>query len=231
LKKLAIYTARARTAVERDGYTHEMVVIPQPEGPARLVLGLRHLYGGLEAIGADEPTRWDVVARVARDCVPAIRNNLMRDLVRRSDPARTSEIAAAVDMVTKTAHQHLEDLALLKLANRTKSSDKGNAPDRWEASAWLREYWPEPESERECTYVRVTRLKRKATKTPIARPQTHPFVHLSLTLASQRAATMAPATETGWLAPTQTAGRSEAASWPTPTTPRKEPINDRQDPA
>jgi hypothetical protein len=53
---LATYTARARTAVERDGYTHELVVIPQAEGPARLVLGLRHLYGGLEAIGADEPT-------------------------------------------------------------------------------------------------------------------------------------------------------------------------------
>ena len=107
LIKLATYTARARTAVERDGYSHELVVIPQAEGPARLVLELRHLYGGLEAIGADEPTRWAVVARVARDCVAAIRNKLIGNLVTRAAAARTSEVAASVGMVTKTAHQHL----------------------------------------------------------------------------------------------------------------------------
>jgi hypothetical protein len=152
LIRLATYTARARTAVERDGYTHELVVIPQAEGPARLVLGLRHLYGGLEAIGADEPTRWAVVARVARDCVSAIRSKLIGELVRRTDPARTSEVAAAVGMVTKTAHQHLEDLALLGLADRTKTSKADNAPDLWSASDWLREFWPDPKSESEMYY-------------------------------------------------------------------------------
>jgi hypothetical protein len=154
LVALATYTARARTAVERDGYSHELVVIPQAEGPARLVLALRHLYGGLEAIGADEPTRWAVTARVARDCVPAIRNKLIADLVGRTDPARTSDVAAAVGMVTKTAHQHLEDLALLGLADRAKTSDAGNAPDLWSASDWLRRFWPDAESEREM-YVRT----------------------------------------------------------------------------
>ena len=166
---LATYTARARTAVERDGYTHELVVIPQAEGPARLVLGLRHLYGGLEAIGADEPTRWAVVARVARDCVPAIRHKLIGDLVRRTAPARTSEVAAAVGMVTKTAHQHLEDLALLGLADRTKTSEADNAPDLWSASDWLREFWPDPKSEREMYYGRVAGLKKRTSKTPTLR--------------------------------------------------------------
>jgi hypothetical protein len=32
-------------------------------------------------------------------------------------------------MVTKTAHRHLEDLALRKLADRTKTSSSDNAPD------------------------------------------------------------------------------------------------------
>ena len=32
LIKLATYTARARTAVEHDGYTKELLVIPQAEG-------------------------------------------------------------------------------------------------------------------------------------------------------------------------------------------------------
>jgi hypothetical protein len=149
---LSIYTARARTAVERDGYTNEVVVIPQAEGPARLVLGLRHLYGGLEAIGADKPTRWAVVARVARDCVSAIRSKLIGELVRRTDPARTSDVAAAVDVVTKTAHRHLEDLALLGLADRTRASEADNAPDLWAASQWLRDSWPDPKSETEMYY-------------------------------------------------------------------------------
>jgi len=115
---------------------------------------MRHLYGGLEAIGVDEPTRWAVAARVARDCVPAIRNKLIRYLVGGTQAARTSDVAAAVGMVTKTAHQHLEDLALLGLADRAKTSDAGNAPDLWSASDWLREFWPDPESEREM-YVRT----------------------------------------------------------------------------
>jgi hypothetical protein len=149
LIKLATYTARARTAVERDGYTRELLVIPQAEGPARLVLGLRHLYGGLEGIGADEVTRWSVVGRVARDCVPAIRNTLIRHLVDTTTPERTSDIAQAVGMVTKTAHRELEDLALLKLVNHTKSSGAANAADMWTASDWLREFWPKPASETE----------------------------------------------------------------------------------
>ena len=144
LIKLATYTARARTAVEHDGYTKELLVIPQAEGPARLVLGLRHLYGGLEAIGADEPARWAVVASVARDCVPAIRTTLISDLVKRTAAERTSTIAAAVGMVTKTASRELEDLALLGLVDRTKTSGADNAADMWSASEWLREFWPDP---------------------------------------------------------------------------------------
>jgi hypothetical protein len=142
LIKLATYTARARTAVERDGYSGELLVIPQAEGPARLVLGLRHLYGGLEAIGADETTRWSVVARVARDCVPSIRTKLIVELLKRTQPERTATIAAAVGMVTKTASRELDDLVLIGLATRTKNSEAANAPDMWSASEWLREFWP-----------------------------------------------------------------------------------------
>jgi hypothetical protein len=57
-------------------------------------------------------------------------------------------------MVTKTAHLHLEDIALLGLADRAKTSDAGNAPDLWSASDWLRKFWPDPESESEM-YVRT----------------------------------------------------------------------------
>jgi hypothetical protein len=142
LVALATYTARARTGVERDGYSQELLYLPQVEGPGRLVKAYARLLGGLEAIGCDTPTVWRVLTRVAVDSAPAIRTTLARALLAATEPKRTSDIAATVGMVTKTAHRNLDDLALLKLAERTKQADHDNAPDYWAASAWLREHWP-----------------------------------------------------------------------------------------
>ena len=143
LKNLAIFTARARTAVERDGYTGDLLVMPQAEGPARLVKSFRRLYGGLCAIGVDEDSRWDLLRRVAIDCVPTIRAVVLGELVDGSGYRRTSEIAGNVEMVTKTAHRILDDLALIGVATRTKKTTADNSPDLWDASDWLRQYWQE----------------------------------------------------------------------------------------
>jgi hypothetical protein len=143
LKALAIFTARARTAVERDGYTGDLLVMPQAEGPARLVKAFRRLYGGLCAIGVDEDNRWDLLRRVAIDCVPTIRAAVLDELVGGAGYRRTSEIAANVEMVTKTAHRILDDLALIGVAVRTKKNGADNSPDLWDASDWLRQYWQE----------------------------------------------------------------------------------------
>jgi len=140
LQDLAIFTARARTAVERDGYTKELLVIPQPEGPARLVKALRRVYGGMVAIGADDDTRWDLLRRIAVDCLPAMRTPLLRELLEYPDPRRTADIAAAVGMVTKTAHRTLDDLGLLKIAVRTKQTSADNSPDLWSAGEWLHRF-------------------------------------------------------------------------------------------
>lgn len=140
LQDLAIFTARTRTAVERDGYTKELLVIPQPEGPARLVKALRRVYGGMVAIGADEDTRWDLLRRIAVDCLPAMRTPVLRQLLEYGEPQRTADIAEAVGMVTKTAHQLLDDLALLKIVVRTKKGSADNSPDLWSAGDWLRRY-------------------------------------------------------------------------------------------
>jgi energy-coupling factor transporter ATP-binding protein EcfA2 len=105
LVSLASFAARARTCVERDGYTGELLVIPQAEGPARLVKGLRLIYGALGALGVDDGTRWDLMCRIARDCAPAMRVPLMAELLVPTDlldsgSRRTSDIAEHVGMVT-----------------------------------------------------------------------------------------------------------------------------------
>ena len=43
-------------------------------------------------------------------------------------------------MVTKTAHRTLDDLALLKIAVRTKQTSADNSPDLWSAGEWLHRF-------------------------------------------------------------------------------------------
>jgi hypothetical protein len=142
LAKLSIYGARARTGVERNGYTKDLEVIPQPEGPARLAKSLRQLYGGLVALGIDSATRWDILTRIAVDCAPAIRIPLIQALLANSAWTRTTEIAEDASMITKTAALHLDDLALIGLAERSKESEAVNSAHMWCASDWLRTHWP-----------------------------------------------------------------------------------------
>jgi hypothetical protein len=51
---LASLVVRARSAVERDGYSHEIELIPDPEAPSRLTLTLARLYAGLKTIGVNK---------------------------------------------------------------------------------------------------------------------------------------------------------------------------------
>ena len=127
--------------------------MPQPEGPARLVKAMRQLYGALIALSVDDDTRWEVMARIAVDCVPAIRVPLMLQLLGQPDWRRTAVIAEAAGLVSKTAARHLDDLVLLGLAERTKKkpTDKptdgdgdpaGNSPYYWRRTDWLHDHWP-----------------------------------------------------------------------------------------
>lgn len=178
LIRLAAFTARARTAVVRDGYAQDVMFLPQVEGPGRLVKAYARLLGGLEAVGCDSATSWATLTRIAVDCAPALRTRVIRELATRPAPARTADLAEAVECATKTASRHLEDLTLLRLAKRTKHSAADNAPDLWEATTWLREYWPESETEKyppqHKTQVRVT--ERSAA----GRPPTETFTPLCI---------------------------------------------------
>lgn len=142
LVRLATFATRARSDVPRDGYSHEVVALPQPEAPARFVLGLRRIVGGMEAIGATPAAVEAVLLHLALDAMPATRRRLLEALQGRPEPTRTAELADESGLPTKTAARHLEDLALLGLADRSKDGDKTNSPDRWAESDWCRDHWP-----------------------------------------------------------------------------------------
>jgi hypothetical protein len=179
LDDLAIFTARARTAVERDGYTRELLIVPQAEGPARLVKSLQQLYGGMTALGVATDTRWSILGRIALGCVPAIRVPVMCALLAATEPATTTDIALTVGMVTKTVGRILDDLALLGIAERDKKSTADNSANLWSATDWLRDYWPEKVGPK-CTTRRegevkerlITTQKHDNNDTPFTAPRT-----------------------------------------------------------
>ena len=53
LVSLATLVVRCRSAVERDGYSREVELIPEPEAPTRLAVVLERLLAGMDVIGVE----------------------------------------------------------------------------------------------------------------------------------------------------------------------------------
>jgi hypothetical protein len=136
LVHLASLVTRARSAVERDRHTREIELVPGAEGPARLAITLERLLAGLDTLGCDRELAWQVVRRVALDCIPALRRRLLEQLCEDDSPQSTKEIAEAADLPTNTVRRALEDLTAYGLASRY-SRGQGKA-DVWTASDWAR---------------------------------------------------------------------------------------------
>jgi hypothetical protein len=140
LVHLATFAVRARSAVERDPYTRDIELIPEPEAPTRLVIVLDRFLAGLHSIGLDTDTAWRVVTKAALDSVPALRLNLLRLLAARDDTAATPAIAEQLGYPTSTARRALEDLHAHGLVERV-TRGEGRAADTWALSTRAREHW------------------------------------------------------------------------------------------
>jgi hypothetical protein len=129
---LAALVARARSAVERDGYRREIDLIPGTERPARLALSLARLYHGMVAIGADPADAWRLTANVGLDSVPSLRRNALDVLRENNERGTTTEIATLIRYPTITVRRALEDLAAHGVVTRHPGG-KGKA-DEWQIS-------------------------------------------------------------------------------------------------
>lgn len=130
---LASLVARARSAIERDGYSREIELIPDPESPTRLAVVLDRLRRGLRAIGLDAGEAWRIVAKVAADSMPALRRRVL-DLLSDGRRRTTTEVATALDYPTNTAVRALEDLTAHGVCRRY-AQGRGKAHE-WELTDW-----------------------------------------------------------------------------------------------
>jgi hypothetical protein len=121
LVKLAVFTAHARTPVERDGYDRTVVVMPASEGPARIAVQLGAMRDGLAAIGAESEVQHRILLKMAWDAMPAARRRVLEAL-RNSDWLTTSHVCDRTQIPRTTVERELEDLALIGLIRREKAS-------------------------------------------------------------------------------------------------------------
>src|SRR5439155_8243728 len=136
---LATLAVRCRSAVERDGHTREVLLIPEPEAPGRLAGALLRLHNGLRAIGATDADIWRLVTQCALDSMPALRRAVLGSLLRRQ-AVSTTGVAETIGYPTQTTRRALEDLTAHGVLVRSPMGP-GKA-DEWAVSKWARARMP-----------------------------------------------------------------------------------------
>jgi hypothetical protein len=131
LVAISTFVVRARSAVERDGYSREIELVPGSESPARLVKVLSRLLAGLDAIGVERPQAWRVVAKAALDSIPALRLAALDALYQAGGKVSTTSVAERIRYPTSTTRRALEELEAHDMIDRT-SRGSGRNADTWE---------------------------------------------------------------------------------------------------
>jgi len=132
---LTTLVVRARSSVERDGYSREIELVPGSEAPTRLAIVLSRLLDGLDAIGCDRDQALTTVTKAALDSVPALRLAVLTTLDA-VDGLDTNAIAEAVRHPAQTTRRALEDLVAHRLVEVERPGD-GKA-HRWHLSTFAR---------------------------------------------------------------------------------------------
>ena len=131
---LATFAVRARSPVERDGYTREIELVPASEAPTRLAKVIEALLAGLDSLGVERERRLVGGREGALDCVPRLRRRAV-DLAERGEMT-TKDVAMALDYPTKRLRRALEDLTAHRIVRR----HGGKNQDLWtlteQAAEW-----------------------------------------------------------------------------------------------
>jgi hypothetical protein len=114
IKALASEVAVLRTHVSRDGHTHEIGTLPEPEGPPRIANQFLKLARGLAAVrchGEVTPEDLELVRRVARDTVPKLPRLHLEAVA--GGVETIDGIATATRLPRRTVERKIEELVLL----------------------------------------------------------------------------------------------------------------------
>jgi len=131
----ASLAARCRSAVERNGRTREIELIPDAEAPGRLALTLARLFSGLKIIDVSHLQAWELLIKVGLDCMPDLRRQVFEHLMKHHElRISTTYISETLGYPTITATRCLEDMAAHGIVIRH-SGGRGKSHE-WSISDW-----------------------------------------------------------------------------------------------
>ena len=128
---------RARTGVARDGYSRDLLYLPEPEAPTRLAKQLAQLGAAMLAMGVDETETWRLLRKIGWDSVPAVRCAALEVLKARNEPVTLADLQEATGLPQQTMNRVVEDIVSLRLATRHKATGVWNVG----ASSIAHDYW------------------------------------------------------------------------------------------
>jgi hypothetical protein len=128
--RVSRYATQGRTGVERDGYSREIVVVPELEVPTRFAKAVASLASALMSMGYTEAAALETVARVGRDSIPPVRVLVLGQLID-VETVTTADISNATDLPISTVRLVAEDLTAIGLMAR---QGEGNSL-RWSLTA------------------------------------------------------------------------------------------------
>lgn len=127
---LTHFSTLARSSVIRDfGFKKEVIFVPAPEMPTRVLQQLSLLASGAMVANGGELKADDIemIYKTALDSIPRTNYIVIRELAK-ADAQSTAEIATALGYPTDTIRTYLENMTLLKVVDRIKVDGRG---DRW----------------------------------------------------------------------------------------------------
>jgi|GEM_PF-924014 len=113
IARLAFAAAKARTPVERDGYSKRIEHISHQEAPTSLAQDFNRIAQGLSLLGITDYKPY--LRRMAWDCMPSIRAKVMRLLMQ--DAFSQSDLARRTGLSDDTIRYELESMRVLRLVN------------------------------------------------------------------------------------------------------------------
>lgn len=145
LISLAAFCAIARTGVSRDRYTQVIDVLPEAEGPGRLMKQLTQLGIALTMIfnkSSIDSNIYQILKKVGLDTLSGPRERLIREMWSEGHSQdlmsweKTKGIGELIELPTTTVRLLLEDLHVLGLMNRKMEDEESDKrqPYFWQLS-------------------------------------------------------------------------------------------------
>jgi hypothetical protein len=119
---LAVFVAKARSGVIRDGYSREIAFVPEPEHPTRLVKQLVNLMSALARISGDFTLDdYQHILKIGMDSLPSVRRDIIEYLMT-TTMSSIAEIADEIGYPANTVRRQLEEMQCLGVLKADSSS-------------------------------------------------------------------------------------------------------------